>query len=46
LSDNLENKILLVDETLSLNNIDFDSKYQKIISLDFVSHEKLKSKKN
>ena len=39
----MKNQILLVDESLPLDNINF--KYQKIISLDFISHERLNSKK-
>jgi len=39
----MKNQILLVDESLSLDDVNF--KYQKIISLDFISHEKLQSKK-
>ena len=45
MNDNLKNEILLIDNSMDLNLINFNSKFQEIISLDYLSHIRLKNKK-
>ena len=45
LNNNSKNIILLIDDTLLLDSVDLFASSQTIISLDFLSHEKLKLKK-
>ena len=45
MNDNLKNKILLIDNSINVDSINFDSEFNKIITLDYLSHEKLQNKK-
>jgi len=45
LDDSLKNKILLIDNSINVDSINFDSEFNEIITLDYLSHEKLQNKK-
>jgi hypothetical protein len=45
LNNNLKNEILLIDNSMDIDLINFNSKFKEIITLDYLSHEKLKNKK-
>jgi len=45
LNDNLKNEILLIDNSMDVNLINFNSNFKEIITLDYLSHIKLKNKK-
>ena len=45
MDDSLKNKILLIDNSINVDSINFDSEFNEIITLDYLSHEKLQNKK-
>ena len=45
MNNNSKNDILLIDNSIDINQIDFNSNFQEIITLDYQSHKKLKNKK-
>ena len=45
MNDNLKNEILLIDNSMDVNLINFNSNFKEIITLDYLSHIKLKNKK-
>ena len=45
MNNNSKNDILLIDNSIDINQIDFNSNFQEIITLDYLSHKKLKNKK-
>ena len=45
MNNGLKNKILLIDNSIDIDSINFDSEFKEIITLDYLSHEKLQNKK-